>query len=206
MTMPNTAVGTSHAVNVFSSSTSTGGTIRGRVSGNFIGNGAVAGSGSAIGNGIRAFIQGKTVATLLLDSNVIRQVPQARGIDVQVVGPLDGSGVAASDITVTNNDVNPQDSTGFPASAIYVAADSQGGGTVTMRADIRGNTVPAGAAIDSLPTYIALDEVVAAAVCQLVDTAPASANATAQLTSTNTGSASAAAGCALIAGPIGTPP
>jgi hypothetical protein len=206
MTMPNTAVGTSHAVNVASSSTSTGGTIRGRISGNFIGNSAVAGSGSAIGNGIRALIQGKTVATLLLDSNTIRQVPQARGIDVQVLGPLDNSGVAASDITVTNNDVNPQDSTGFPASAIYVAADSQGGGTVTLRADIRGNTVPAGAAVDSLPSFIGLDEVVAAAVCQLVDTAPASANATAQLTSTNTGSASAAAGCALIAGPIGTPP
>ena len=35
-------------------------------------------------------------------------------------------------------------STGFPASAIYVAADSQGGGTVTVRTDIRGNTVARG--------------------------------------------------------------
>jgi hypothetical protein len=63
-----------------------------------------------------------------------------------------------------------------------------------------------GAAVDSLPTFLALDEATAAAVCQLVDTPPANANATAQLTSTNTGSASAAAGCALIAGPINTPP
>ena len=77
---------------------------------------------------------------------------------------------------------------------------------MTVRADIRGNTVPAGAAIDSLPTYLALDKLVAAAVCQLVDTAPASADRHHQLTSTNTGSASAQAGCALIAGPIGTPP
>jgi hypothetical protein len=206
MTMPNTASGTSHAVNVSSSSTSTGGTIRGRIVGNRIGDAAVAGSGSAIGNGIRAFIQGRTTATLLIDSNTIRQTPQARGIDVQVVGPLDASNTGPHDITITNNDVNPQDSTGFPASAIYVAADSQGGGTVTLRADIRGNTVPADAAVDSLPTFLALDEVVPAAVCQLVDIAPASATATDQLTSTNTGSASAAAGCALIAGPIGTPP
>jgi hypothetical protein len=101
--------------------------------------------------------------------------------------------------------VDPQDSTGFPASAIYLAADSQGG-TVTMRADVRGNTVPAGVAVDSPPTFIALDEVGAAAVCELVGTASASADATAQLTTTNTGSASAAAGCVLVAGPIGTPP
>ena len=65
MTMPNTAIGTSHAVNVFSSSTSTGGTVRGRISGNRVGDSAVAGSGSATGNGIRTLIQGKTQATLL---------------------------------------------------------------------------------------------------------------------------------------------
>ena len=206
LTMPNTAVGTSHAVNVASSSTSTAGTIRGRVSGNHIGSAAVAGSGSAIGNGIRALIQGKTAASLLIDGNTIRQVPQARGIDVQALGPLDGSGAGPIDVTVTNNDVNPQDTTGFPLSAIYVAADSQGGGPVTLRADIRNNVVPAGVASDGLPTFLALDKVLAAAVCQLVDTPPASANASAQLTSTNTGSASAAAGCTLIAGPITTPP
>ena len=206
LTMPNTPVGTSHAVNVASSSTSTAGTIRGRVSGNRIGNQALAGSGSAIGNGIRVLLQGKTAASLLIDGNTIRQVPQARGIDVQALGPLDASGAGPIDVTVTNNDVNPQDTTGFPLSAIYVAADSQGGGPVTLRTDIRGNTVPAGVASDGVPTFLALDKVLAAAVCQLVDTPPASANATAQLTSTNTGSASAAAGCTLIAGPITTPP
>jgi hypothetical protein len=208
MTMPNLVSGSASAINVFSSSLATGGTIQGRISGNRIGNQAVAGSGSPIGNGIRTFIQGKTDATLLYDGNVIRQTPQARGIDVQFIGPNppDATGAPTSDITVTNNDVIPSDTTGFPASAIYVAADSAGGGPTTLRTDIRGNTVPAGAAVDSLPTFLALDEVVPAAACQLVDTAPASANATAQLTSTNTGSASAAAGCALIPGPINLPP
>ncbi len=206
MTMPNTQVGTSHAVNIFSSSASTGGTIRGRLAGNYIGNAGVAGSGSAIGNGIRSFIQGKTQATLLVDGNVIRQIPQARGIDMQFVGQLTAAQpIVQHDVTVTNNDVNPQDSTGFPANAIYVGADNQGS-PARVRADIRGNIVPAGAAIDTLPTFLALAEVVATAEAQLVDTAPASANCTAQLTSTNTGSASADAGCALIAGPINTPP
>ena len=205
MTMTLPAAGTSHAVNVASSSTSTGGTIEGTIQGNTIGNAATPSSGSPIGSGIRVFIQGRTQATLLIDNNVIRQVPQARGIDAQFLGPLSIQPLVQSDITVTNNDVDPQDSTGFPAAAIYLAADSQGGSPVRMRSDVRGNTVPAGAAVDSLPTFLIVDEVAAAAEAQLVDTAPANANCTAQLTSTNTGSASAAPGCALIAGPISTP-
>ena len=207
MTMTLPSAGTSHAVNVASSSTSTGGTIQGRIQGNTIGNAAVASSGSPIGNGIRVLVQGRTTATLLIDGNTIRQVPQARGIDVQFLGPLSsGQPLSQSDVTITNNDVNPQDSTGFPTAAIYLAADSQGGSPVRMRSDVRGNTVPAGAAFDSLPTFLIVDEVAAAAEAQLVDTAPASASCTAQLTSTNTGSASAAPGCALIAGTINTPP
>jgi hypothetical protein len=206
MTMTLPAAGTSHAVNVASSSTSTGGLIQGRIQGNVIGNAATPSSGSPIGNGIRVLIQGRTQASLLIDGNTIRQVPQARGIDAQFLGPLSIQPLVQSDITVTNNDVNPQDSTGFPTAAIYLAADSQGGSPVRMRSDVRGNTVPAGAAVDSLPTFLIVDEVAAAAEAQLVDTAPASANCTAQLTSTNTGSSSAASGCALIAGPISTPP
>jgi VCBS repeat-containing protein len=207
MTMTLPASGTSHAVNVFSSSTSTGGTVQGRIQGNTIGSAGVPSSGSPIGNGIRVFIQGRTAASLLIDGNVIRQIPQARGIDAQFLGPVtSGQPLSQSDITITNNDVNPQDTTGFPAAAIYIAADSQGGSPVRVRSDVRTNTVPAGAAVDSLPTFLIVDEVAAAAEAQLVDTAPASANCTAQLTSTNTGSASAAAGCALIAGPISTPP
>jgi hypothetical protein len=206
MTMPNDTSGTSHAVNVFSSGGSTAGTIRGRISGNTIGNSGVAGSGSAIGSGIRALLQGKTVATLAIINNTIRQTPNARGIDLQFLGPLDPSGVGSPhDVTMTGNDVNPQDTSGFPLSAIYVAADSQGGGTVTVRGDIRNNTVPVGVAIDALPTFLAFDQVVPQGVCQLVNTT-GSPTATAQLAATNTGTASASLGCTLIGGPIGTPP
>ena len=77
-----------HAINVFSSSTSTGGTITGTIQGNTIGNAAQANSG-AKGNAIRAFIQGRTIATLRIDNNTIRQVwlagNGARGLDLQFV-------------------------------------------------------------------------------------------------------------------------
>jgi hypothetical protein len=119
-------------------------------------------------------------------------------------------------MTITNNDVDhrclaaiPPCGAGsdFPLAAIYAAADSQGGGAVTARFDVRGNTVPSGGTVfDVFNANLIVDEVVSAASAQIVDTAPASANCTAQLTSTNTGSAEANTGCALIAGPINTPP
>ena len=151
-------------------------------------------------------VRGKTDATLLIDGNTIRQTPLARGIDIQFLGPTDGSAAPTSDVTVTNNDVDPQDSTGFPAAAIYAVANSQGGGVVTVRFDVRGNTVPAGLSFDVLPVFLIVDEVVPQAVTELVDTAPADVTCLGQLTSTNTGSAAAAVGCTLIAGPIETPP
>jgi hypothetical protein len=92
-----------------------------------------------------------------------------------------------------------------------IEADNQTGAdnkAPTVRADIRGNTVPNTSIFDLLPTQLSFYEYDAAGghgIGQLVDTAPASADATAQLTSTNTGSASAF-GIALIPGPIQTPP
>jgi hypothetical protein len=76
----------------------------------------------------------------------------------------------------------------------------------TLRADVRGNTVPATAPTGELVNFqLALIES-STSTFQLVDNAPASANATAELTSHNTGSAGATAGVSLIAGPISTPP
>ena len=57
---------------------------------------------------------------------------------------------------ITNNDVVPGAApSGFPLSAIMVEADNQSGAdnkSPTVRADIRGNTVPAGTAFDLLST------------------------------------------------------
>src|SRR5690606_21018659 len=120
-----------HAINVFSSSTSTGGTIRGTIQGNDIGTSGITQSG-ARGSAIRALIQGRTAATLLVDDNTIRQVWEtangARGIALEFRGPVaTGQGVTQSDVTVINNDVDTQaPASSFPLAAIYVAADDQG--------------------------------------------------------------------------------
>ncbi len=189
----------SHAINLFTAAGTTGGVFNARLENNSIGNAGVAGSGSAIGNGIRVNVNGNADATVLLDGNTIRQTPNGRGIEV-----IGRNGTGGLDITITDNDVNPQDTSGFPLAAILVQSNCL---TVcnTVRSDVRNNTVPAGGTFDLLPTYISLVES-STSISQLVDTAPASADCTAQLTSTNTGSASAGAGCSLIAGPIGTPP
>ena len=164
-----------------------------------IGDAAVAGSGSMIGNGLRININGDKTARVLVDNNVIRQCPNGRGIEV-----ICRNGIGGADVTVTNNNVNTNDVSGFPLCAIFMQSNDI---TVpnTLRADVRSNTVPAGTAFDVLATFIGLAET-GTSTLQLVDTPPASANATAQLTSTNTGSASANAGVALIAGPINLPP
>ncbi|MEO6326208.1 MAG: Ig domain-containing protein [Thermoanaerobaculia bacterium] len=208
MTMPNTGVGTSQAVNVASSSTTTGGTIRGRLVGNYIGNGAVAGSGSAIGNGLRVFIQGKTAATLFINGNVIRQTPQARGMDLQFVGQLTtGQPIVQHDLTLTGNDVIPSDTTGFPAAAIAVSADNQGS-PARVRSNVTGNLVPATAVTgDYLNAHLILANVAAGAELQLVDsTSPISGTCASELAGTNTGTTGILVPCSLIAGPISTPP
>jgi hypothetical protein len=193
-----------HGINVFSSSTSTGGTLTGRIQGNHVGDANVAGSGSAFGNGIRVVIQGQTRGIVLIDSNVVRQTPFGRGIEVT------GQSSPGLDVTITNNDVNPQDATGFPSAAIFVTSDNLGSGGL-VRADIRNNTVPAAndtydyPNFDGTGAYLVFEEF-GGATSELVDTPPASANASAQLASTNTGSTYANAGVSLIAGPIMTPP
>src|SRR5581483_3824304 len=84
----NTMTGaSSQAVNVFASSQTTGGTLQGRIVGNTIGSAGVAGSGSTTGSGIRVLVQGKTQGTFLIDSNIIRETPDARGMDIQFLGP-----------------------------------------------------------------------------------------------------------------------
>ena len=79
--------------------------------------------------------------------------------------------------------------------AIFVTSDDLGAGGL-VRADIRGNTVPAASNtydypdFDGTGTNLRFEEL-SGATSELVDTAPASPTATAQLTATNTGSASA---------------
>lgn len=195
---------TSHAINAFSSAASTGGTLTGRIQGNVIGNSGVADSGSLFGHGIRVIVQSQTRGVALIDGNLVRQTPFGRGIEVT------GQSVPGLDATITNNDADPQDVSGFPLAAIFVTSDNLGAGGL-MRADIRGNTVPAASNTFDHPDFDGTGsnlryEELFGGTSELVDTAPASPTATSQLTSTNTGSASANSGVALITGPLLTPP
>jgi hypothetical protein len=205
-----------HAINVFSSSTSTAGSITGTISGNTIGNAAVANSG-ARGNGIRVLIQGRTTAVLRIDGNQLRQIwdpsSGARGMDLQFLGPTaGGQPITQSDITITGNSVDTMaPASSFPLAALFLGADDQGS-PARVRANITGNTVgnSVGGGSFDYPTFdgngahLIFIEVGGAAEGQLVDTPPLSADATAQLTSTNTGSVFAQ-GITLIPGPINTP-
>jgi hypothetical protein len=214
VTTPNTTDNVLQAVNVFSSSQSTGGTIVARISGNTIN------TNQEEISGISAVIQGRTVSTLLIDGNTVTGASPfgKRGISVAFRGPTAALGPATThDLTITNNNVdNVTGGGGFPLAAISVEADNQSGsfGTApTVRADIRLNTVPGSSCFDLTSgclQYYEYDGDGTAGegqdgIGQLVDTAPASANADAQLSSTNTGSVGSF-GIALIAGPINTPP
>jgi large repetitive protein len=194
----NTVTGqNSHGMNFFTAAgAGTSGTYNARIEGNIIGNSAITGSGSAIGNCMRININGDADATVLVNNNTLRQCPNGRGIEA-----VGRNGTGGLDITVTNNDVDPQDTSGFPLASILVQSNAVSIPN-TVRSDIRGNTVPAGSSFDLLPSYIAVVES-NGSTSQLVG---AAASCTAQLGSANTGSASADAGCALIAGPISTPP
>jgi large repetitive protein len=208
------------AINVFTSSNSTGGTLVGTIQGNHIGTSTLD-SGSVTGGGITALIQGHTDVTLLIDSNVVQGYDSDhRGIDVEDRGPDSATGpVVTSDVTITGNTVTPGTSTsGFPSAAIFVGADNQSGSDADaqiLRADIHGNIVPSSTVDgDFLPGQIQYFQFTgsgADGIGQLVGTA---ATASAQLAATNTGSTSAsepgdsppAVGITVIPGPITTPP
>ncbi len=190
----------SHAMNFFTAAgAGTSGVYNARIANNVIGNAATAGSGSLIGNCARININGDADAAVLVDGNNARQCPNGRGFEV-----IARNGTGGLDLTVTNNDVNTNDVSGFPLASILAQSNDI---TIpnTLRADIRANTVPTGTAFDVITTFIGAVET-GTSTLQLVDTAPANATCTEQLTSTNTGSASANAGCSLIPGPITTPP
>ena len=190
----------SHAMNIFAAAGSFGGTFTGTIEGNVIGNAAVVNSGSAIGNGLRININGGSDATVRVHNNTIRQTPLGRGIEI-----IGRNGTGGLDVTVTNNDVNPQDTSGFPLAAILVQSNCLTTCN-TVRSDVRGNTVPAGTnVVDLSNTYLQLVES-STSTLELVDTtSPISGSCATELAATNTGSTSVVGGCALIAGPISTP-
>ena len=145
----NTVTGSApgQGVNVASSSTSTGGSLTGQINNNLIGTTGVVDSGSTTGDGIRVFTQGGTVATLTISGNVVREVPNARGIDITGLGTTSGGGLKRFKVT-GNTIVRPSGSnqslcgpanTPCPLASIFVTSDSFGVAQ-TVCSVITGNT------------------------------------------------------------------
>jgi hypothetical protein len=116
----------SHAINVFSTTTSTGGTLTGKIDANHIGTAGTLDSGSAIGNGMRLNINGLAHAVMTISNNVINEVPNGRGIEM--VGRLGtgGANFKAVSNTVarpsgTNQNIGCGASTPCPLSSIYAS-------------------------------------------------------------------------------------
>jgi uncharacterized repeat protein (TIGR01451 family) len=201
-----------NSINFFSSATAgTSGTLNGRFVNNRIGDPAIFKSGGGIG--IRININGGAAARVLLDSNVIRQIPDGRGIEI-----ISRNGTGGTDATLINNQVNTDFVTtaqnqGFSLSNIFLQSNCLSICN-TLRADIRGNNVPNTPPTGELIAFqLALIET-GASTFQLVDNPPTpSANASTELTEShtnpahnNTGNAGAGAGVTLISGPINAPP
>ena len=195
---------TAQAVNFFTSaSAGTGGTANGRFVNNRIG--TVASSLSGGGAGFRINVNGGAATKVLLDSNVIRQEPNGRGIEI-----ISRNGTGGTDATVTNNDVDTNfvatvQNGGFSLSNIFLQSNCLSVCN-TLRSNVTGNTVPAVAPTGELVAGQIVLIKTGASTNQLVDNAPASPDAASELASHNTGSTATSGSPALIAGPIGTPP
>jgi hypothetical protein len=194
-----------NSINFFTSaSAGTGGTMNGRFVNNRIGDAAIFNSGGGIG--IRVNVNGGADTTVLLDSNVIRQVPNGRGIEI-----ISRNGTGGTDATVTNNQVDTDfvstiPNGGFSLSNIFLQSNCLAICN-TLRSNVTGNTVPAVAPTGELVAGQLVLIETGASTSQLVDTtAPVSGTCASELAGTNTGNTNASAGCALIAGPINTPP
>ena len=167
--------------------------------------GTAASSLSGGGAGFRINVNGGAVTKVLFASNVIRQEPNGRGIEI-----ISRNGTGGTDATVTNNDVDTNfvstvQNGGFSLSNIFLQSNCLSVCN-TLRSNITGNTVPGVAPTGELVAgQIALIRT-GASTNQLVDNAPASPDAASELASQNTGSTATSGTITLIAGPINTPP
>ena len=137
----------SSALNIFSGTSNTGGTLTAIVRNNSIGTAGVFNSGSFFGDGIRVALNGGTHGVLTIDGNVIREVPNARGIDIDAEGYASANSV---NLKIINNQVvRPTGSTGdigcgpgvpCPAGSIVVIVDKNAVASESICSVITGNT------------------------------------------------------------------
>ncbi len=141
----------SQALNLAASTSSTGGTMTATLRNNTIG--AAGGtpaqwdSGSAIGNGIRV-ANGGTNVFLTIDGNIIREVPNGRGIDIEPSAYIPSLNVKARIVnnqvirpSGTHQDIGCGLNEPCPLASIFVLSDDNGmGGFDHVCTVISGNT------------------------------------------------------------------
>jgi len=136
----------SQAINSVASTSSTGGTLTVTIKNNNIGIAGDFDSGSAIGGGIR-IANGGTNVNLTIDGNVIREVPNARGIDIEPQAYIPNLNVK---VKIVNNTIvrptgtNQSIGCGFhvpcPSASIFVLSDNNNvGGFDHVCMSISGN-------------------------------------------------------------------
>jgi hypothetical protein len=137
----------STALNVFSSTSTTGGTMSAVIRNNTIGTAGVFNSGSFFGDGIRVALNGGAHGVLTIDGNIIREVPNARGIDIDAEGYAAANSV---NVKIINNQViRPTGASGdigcgpgvpCPAGSIVVVVDKNAVASESICSIITGNS------------------------------------------------------------------
>src|SRR4029077_1287090 len=132
VTAQNNSIQGSHtqALNLIQSTASTSGSLTATIRSNTIGTAGTLDSGSAIGNGIR-FANGAVNVNATIDSNVIHEVPNARGIDVEMQAYNVNASVHVKIInntvvrpTGTNQNIGCGANVPCPSASLFVLSDS----------------------------------------------------------------------------------
>ncbi|HEX3553996.1 MAG TPA: Ig-like domain-containing protein [Thermoanaerobaculia bacterium] len=135
------------ALNLVTSTSATGGSMTATLRNNNIGTAGVNDSGSAIGNGIRVANGGLNVS-LTIDGNIIREVPNGRGIDIEAQAYIPNLNLKAKIInnqivrpSGTNQNIGCGANVPCPSASIFVLSDSNGlGGFDHVCTVITGNS------------------------------------------------------------------
>ncbi|HEY3567640.1 MAG TPA: cadherin domain-containing protein [Thermoanaerobaculia bacterium] len=144
----NTITGShSQALNLVASTSATGGSMTATLRNNNIGTAGVNDSGSAIGNGIRVANGGVNVS-LTIDGNIIREVPNGRGIDIEAQAYTSNLSLKAKIVnnqivrpSGTNQNIGCGANVPCPSASIFVLSDSNGlGGFDHVCTVIAGNS------------------------------------------------------------------
>jgi len=135
------------ALNLVTATSATGGSMTATLRTNNIGTAGVNDSGSAIGNGIRVANGGLNIS-LTIDGNIIREVPNGRGIDIEAQAYASNLNLKAKIInnqivrpSGTNQNIGCGANVPCPSASIFVLSDSNGlGGFDHVCTVITGNT------------------------------------------------------------------